>query len=210
VAAGVGNRGNGAAARSNARSRDSPPCVSRVPQSSAASADLLSKSSLHPVPRYKVKAISRLIFYPTIEAQIRWNSPAPRPSVVRSSDFINSCAALRYEILPTSASSPNTPPLNHRRLLLIEQTVSPLGADRLRLFRRQRRGSRPARPGRAGGRQPPISNRGHAAIDRKVYARDDGTLMGSPLITRELPETVCAMSSPGLRAQPRKEYRLSC
>src|SRR5260370_40381400 len=32
---------------------------------------------------------------------------------------------------------------------------------------------RSARTGRAGGRQPPISNRGHAAIDRKVYACDE-------------------------------------
>src|SRR6202008_4186356 len=32
---------------------------------------------------------------------------------------------------------------------------------------------RSARPGRAGGRQAPISNRGHAAIDRKVYACDE-------------------------------------
>ena len=28
-------------------------------------------------------------------------------------------------------------------------------------------------PGLAGGRQPPISNRRHATIDRKVYARDE-------------------------------------
>src|SRR5216684_8870442 len=32
---------------------------------------------------------------------------------------------------------------------------------------------RSARTGRAGGRQPPISNRGHATIDRKVYACDE-------------------------------------
>src|SRR5437870_11662666 len=32
---------------------------------------------------------------------------------------------------------------------------------------------RSARTGRAGGRQPPISNGGHAAIDRKIYACDE-------------------------------------
>src|SRR2546426_5278801 len=32
---------------------------------------------------------------------------------------------------------------------------------------------RSARTGRAGGRTPPISNRGHAAIDRKVHACDE-------------------------------------
>src|ERR1700737_3253606 len=35
------------------------------------------------------------------------------------------------------------------------------------------RARRSARPRRAGGRKPPISNRGHAAIDRKVYACDE-------------------------------------
>src|SRR5438309_8091284 len=29
-----------------------------------------------------------------------------------------------------------------------------------------------------GGRQPPISNRGHAAIDREVYARDEACFVG--------------------------------
>src|SRR3989442_8427902 len=33
------------------------------------------------------------------------------------------------------------------------------------------------RPGRARGRQPPISNRGHAAIDREVSACDEACLV---------------------------------